>query len=257
VNFRELEQVVEASGWRGLARGAMMGTLLGTATLGGASLVKPPNEKVSQIQHTVPQDSFRNFISATHPNDELGPEPHLAEPIQQADPEIEHYRHYISQSEGFRNRVYNDGRGNLTIGVGHLLRKQDAVLFKHLFGNSVSYDAIRSGRQNLTDNQVGVLFEYDLNNHLQRAKRVFPSFNGYPLYVRIALTDSVFRGDMSPKTAKYINAGQWEKAAKEYLNRVDYRNRKKLGIPGIGPRMERNQSAMLKYANELRSGRHG
>jgi GH24 family phage-related lysozyme (muramidase) len=248
--------MIESSGWRGLARGALMGTALGTATLGAASLgnLRPP--EITPYIQPHQSDTFRGFIADREP---VEMEPETLPPVevspQQTDPEIQHYKKYIAHSEGFRNRVYNDGRGNLTIGIGHLLKRQDAVLFRHLFGNAVDYNQVRLGKQSLTNDQVFKLFEYDLDIHLKRAKRLFPSFEKYPIYVKLALTDSVFRGDMARKTIQYINAGDWDRAAKEYINRYDYKNRKKLGISGIGPRMERNQQAMLNYAKELRSNR--
>lgn len=166
--------------------------------------------------------------------------------------EIDKYFDYIRKNEGYRTRVYDDGRGNATIGVGHLLTNNSQEIFRNLFGNEVNFNDIRSGRSSLTNEQVLKLFEYDTKKHLARAKRNFPKFESYPFYLRVALLDSVFRGDTGPKTTSLINQDKWEEAAEEYLNRYDYKNRQKLGIPGIGTRMERNRDAMLRYAREIK-----
>jgi len=95
------------------------------------------------------------------------------------------------------------------------------------------------------------LANYDIRRHLRRARRIFPAFDNYPDYVQYALLDSIYRGDTGPATIKLINAGKWRDAAREYLNRYDYKNANALGIPGIKPRMEMNRDAMLRYAEEL------
>ncbi len=161
-----------------------------------------------------------------------------------------HFADYIAKSEGIEKKVYDDGRGNLTIGIGHMLKDKSPAIFKKLFGDEVDYEAVASGKASLEKDQVYKLFEYDLDEHLDRARGIFTQFDTYPQYLQAALLDSVYRGDTGGKTARLINAGKWKEAAKEYLNRKDYKNRAALGIRGIGPRMERNRNAMLKYAQE-------
>jgi GH24 family phage-related lysozyme (muramidase) len=257
VDFEELEnRIMEVSKLQNLARGALLGTTLGAATLGAATL--------GNIKHVPPQQqtvslpgSFRSFLTNSEPEtprpDIKSPEMQSADPTTGVQSDVEPYSNYIAGNEGYRTKVYNDGRGNLTIGIGHWITPEDKVLFKKLFGNVVDYDAIRSGRQSLSKEQVYVLFDYDLRKHIVRSKRVFPRFDDYPLYIRTALVDAIFRGDMGRETIRLINLGNWDAAAKEYTRRYDYQNRKKLGISGIGPRMQRNQQAMLRFAQELRS----
>lgn len=165
----------------------------------------------------------------------------------------EKFTKHIKQYEGFKNSVYDDGRGNLTIGVGHMIKPESRQIFQQLFGDTVNYDKIISGQEKLTDEQVNQLAKYDINIHLQRARKMFPKFDTYPYYVKEALLNSVYRGDTGSKTMALINAGKWEEAAKEYLNRYDYRNADSLGIPGIKQRMETNRNAMLEYAKQLKN----
>jgi len=158
---------------------------------------------------------------------------------------------HIKKYEGFRNEVYDDGRGNATIGIGHLITPQSENIFTGLFGDNINYDDIVSGKSQLTDEQVYQLAEYDIEKHLGRARSIFPRFDTYPYYLQQALLNSVYRGDTGPKTIKLINTGKFREAAKEYLNRYDYNNAVALGIRGIKARMEANRDAMLNYANEL------
>jgi len=164
----------------------------------------------------------------------------------------ERFTSHIKQYEGFRNAVYDDGRGYPTIGVGHLIKPESKGIFQSLFGNTVNYDAIVSGQAKLTDEQVDQLAKHDINEHLQRSKKMFPKFDTYPYYVKEALLNSVYRGDTGPKTVALINAEKWEEAAAEYLNRHDYMNADALGIPGIKRRMDANRDAMLEYAKQLK-----
>jgi hypothetical protein len=123
--------------------------------------------------------------------------------------------------------------------------------FQELFGDSVDFDELMAGREQLTGPQVKILFKHDLQKHLDVTRRILPLFDTYPLYVQAALADAVYRGDLGTETAKLIRLGKWNEAAVEYLDRKDYKNRVALNVRGIGPRMERNRDAMLRFAAEL------
>ena len=163
----------------------------------------------------------------------------------------EDFSRHLKRYEGFKNGVYDDGRGNKTIGIGHMLTSDSKNIFQQLFGNTVNYDAVVSGKQQLTNQQVQTLANYDIDKHLNRARKSFPKFNTYPYYIQRALLNSVYRGDTGMRTIKLINAGKWREAAVEYLNRHDYMNAQQLGIPGIVPRMNANRDAFLRYARDL------
>lgn len=144
--------------------------------------------------------------------------------------------------------VYDAGR--LTIGVGHLLKKESEKIFNDLFGNEVDFHKIIRGEQYLTDEQAYRLFLHDLQEHVERAVRLFPDLATYPVHVQQALVDAVYRGDMGPKTAKLINLGAWNLAAREYLRHKGYKTAEARGMRGIKTRMERNQGAMLRHAED-------
>jgi GH24 family phage-related lysozyme (muramidase) len=64
---------------------------------------------------------------------------------------------FIKDHEGYRPHVYNDSRGIPTIGIGLNLLRPDAKKIAAQAG--ADYDAILSGKQTLTDDQVKELFK--------------------------------------------------------------------------------------------------
>ena len=179
---------------------------------------------------------------------------------------VDLYMDRMSEREGFRNKVYDDGVGVWTVGIGHAMdngkgghvrRSQRA--FQSVFGNSVNWNDVRNGRVSLTDEQVRELAAFDIDDKANVARNMFNDFDTFPPYLQEALLDSVYRGDTGPKTTALINQGRWREAAREYLNRRDYIDAKnnrpdpRTGIlmRGIIPRMEHNRDAMLRYAEEL------
>lgn len=172
----------------------------------------------------------------------------------------------LIEREGFRNKVYPDGAGVATVGIGHAMddgngghveRSQRA--FKYTFGDEVDWNDIRYGKDSLTDDEVRELAEYDIKDKANLARSMFNDFDNFPPYLQEALIDSVYRGDTGSNTTILINQGRWRAAAKEYLNRRDYSDAKagrphhRTGVvmSGIVPRMEKNRDAMLRYADEL------
>lgn len=153
--------------------------------------------------------------------------------------------------EGVKSKVYNDGRGNMTIGIGHFLRKTDKKIFQDLLGiNPQQFSDITSGKLGLTQQQIEALAKYDIDKHLRIAQKLFPKFKFLPPKAQGALAQTIFRGDTGNRTRSLINMGNWAAAAREYLNRDDYKKAVELGIPGIRPRMERNRDAFLEMANK-------
>jgi GH24 family phage-related lysozyme (muramidase)/LysM repeat protein len=127
--------------------------------------------------------------------------------------------------------------GVLTIGWGHT-------------GPSVKPGMIISNReaeQLLTD---------DIKKHEEIAKKVFPKFDTYPIYVQRALVNATYRGEVKSgyKWVKSLNANNWSLGAKQYLEgwNIDFSNvddPRKKGT--VAERMKNNQRAFLKYAEEL------
>ncbi|MEM4182120.1 MAG: hypothetical protein QXX68_03175 [Candidatus Pacearchaeota archaeon] len=170
--------------------------------------------------------------------------------------EIGYYMSFISKNEGIRNRVYDpvpyDGKYEPTIGIGHnMSRKDSKEVFKRALPHVNYYDVLK-GRRKLTYDEIKMLFKEDIQIYLERARKLFPNFNSYPLYLRAAILDGVYRGDLSgsPKTIKLINEGKFYEASIEYLNHKEYKESIKKGKRGIRLRMERNSEAMKRYSSE-------
>lgn len=153
---------------------------------------------------------------------------------------------YIGQWEGRRNSVYLDTEKKPTIGIGHYLTntQQDRDLFKALFGNAVNYDAVLKGKQKLTDDQIEKLFNVDVKVKERLASSKISNFSSFPQYVKNAIINAFYRGDMGPKTIKLMNAGKWDSVAREYLDHQNARS----GPEQIKRRMKTNALAFAQYA---------
>ncbi len=157
---------------------------------------------------------------------------------------------YIVQSEGKGKQgrpgyAYRDHKGYLTVGVGHLITKNDRVL-KHITGNN--YNAVVSGRIPLSETQMMQLFKYDVQSKIAAARGKIRGYDKLPSFVKNAVVDGFFRGDLSgsPNTLELMNQGNWAAAAREYLNNDEYRTSKSEGT-GVAPRMERNAAMFAAY----------
>jgi GH24 family phage-related lysozyme (muramidase) len=140
---------------------------------------------------------------------------------------------YIGANEGLKLKPYNDTKGIPTIGVGH------KILPNENFFNGISEEEAKQ------------LFSNDVQNKLNTCRNIFPLFDSYPNYVKVALLDGVYRGDHKKeyKTTKLINNGDWINAAKEYLRNNDYYASQKQGT-GIAKRMKNNAKRMEQYGKE-------
>ena len=148
---------------------------------------------------------------------------------------------YIAANEGRRNVVYKDSKGLPTVGIGHLVTKDEKKQFE--------------GRV-LSDVEVDDLFAADLAGKLKVIRRKLgDSFDTLPRPAQVAVVDGFFRGDMSgsPKALKLLREGKLAEAADEYLDNAEYRAsvaQNKAGRPhGVAARMERNAAALRAAAS--------
>jgi len=192
-------------------------------------------------------------------------------PIEQEPSIYDSFRQKLIDNEGLVTKANPIGnKGEIDIGIGHAMlnpnngktkAQQTAVsrrIFSNLFGNTVNFDAVLNGQQELTQDQIEMLTKHDIEEHLNRAKNLFKDRNRFaslPQYLQEALLDGVYRGDIgtraTPNTVRLMNENNWNAAAKEYINHRGYRDAIKNNLAGIRPRMEANQKAMLQYAREL------
>ena len=98
------------------------------------------------------------------------------------------------------------------------------------------------------------LFDIDVRQKIAAAQRKLSKFNSYPQYVRNAIVDGFFRGDLSGSkdTLALMNQGDFKAAAKEYLNHAGYRKSKAEGTGGAG-RMERNAAVFATFGGDVPS----
>ena len=175
-------------------------------------------------------------------------------PITQAVKQDHSYYEYIAPSEGKGKDgrpgyAYKDHKGYLTVGVGHLVLRNDRAL-KSVAGKE--YNEVVRGRRALTDGQMEQLFDIDVKSKIKAAQSKIPKFNTYPQYVRNAIVDGFFRGDLSGSkdTLALINQGEFKAAAKEYLNHAGYKKSKAEGT-GVAGRMERNAAAFATFGGDI------
>ena len=88
-----------------------------------------------------------------------------------------------------------------------------------------------------------------INQHEASARKDIPKYDAYPTYVRSAILNAVYRGDLGPATIKLINAGSWNKVSAEYLQHKNYTHPG--NAKGVVLRMKSNADAFDKYAKEL------
>jgi len=129
----------------------------------------------------------------------------------------------VVREEGFSSGWYPDSTGVPTTGIGQ------------------------------TGKWANLPFSATVTEHENRVKRLVPGYESLPEYLRADLTDSAFRGGItgSPTAVKHINAGDWDKAAVEFIDHDNYRT-SMAGNGAIAARMDRTAASMVKYGNSLK-----
>jgi GH24 family phage-related lysozyme (muramidase) len=154
-------------------------------------------------------------------------------------------KHYVFDDNDPKNPktfISNDKQkkgGTLTIGWGHT--GEEARV-----GNRIS------------NAKAEQLLTKDIEEKEKTAKRVFPKYDQYPTYIQRTLVNTVFRGEAktSYEWVKSINSGDWDLAAKKYLQgwNIDFSQANDPKYKGgVAERMVKNQESFKKYANELKT----
>ena len=145
---------------------------------------------------------------------------------------VEKAANYIKRNEGVKNKMYRD-KGFWSIGIGHLITPQEYNFYKNRI---------------LSDKEILDLFNKDLNKKIQLAKSHFGAkFDSFSENLKIAIIDGYFRGDLSgsPRARELLRRGNYQAAAKEYLNNDEYRAALASGS-GVAKRMQRNAEIMAR-----------
>ena len=168
-------------------------------------------------------------------------------------------RKTVIADEGMKLKVYKDTKGIRTVGVGHNLEaKNSENSFVKAFGKDGK--SIRSGLlkgKKLNKDQALKLFDSDYDEHLQRTVKLIPNLHQHTPEVQSVLVSGVYRGHVtdSPTFRKHFNGGKYTEAAKEFLNRDEYRNPKKdeagnIIAPGVLTRLKRDHAILSDHAKK-------
>ena len=97
----------------------------------------------------------------------------------------------ITRHEGKRNLAYPDSRNIKTIGIGFNLERADAR--QKIQDLGLSYDAVLTRKQSLTDEQINKLFSEDLDTATKDAKKYLgKTFEILPVDAQNIITDMSF-----------------------------------------------------------------
>lgn len=101
----------------------------------------------------------------------------------------------------------------------------------------------------ISPTQADQLLTKGIQEHEARAKSLINKYDTLPDYVKKAIVNAVYRGDLGPKTIGLINAGKWNEVPTQYLTHPNYTNPGKLR--GVVKRMKSNADAFSKYAQDV------
>ena len=145
---------------------------------------------------------------------------------------IKSFGDYLLPFEGF-DKVARRGPGekHLTLGHGH-------------------YGADVKEGQTISKKDAALLFQKDIAKRIPEIKKLIPKFDSFPASAQTAIFGEFYRGSIggSPNTVRLINEGKFGEASKEFLKNTEYQDRVKLNRRGIGPRMEKVSSELMKMS---------
>lgn len=206
-----------------------------------ARLQEMPQEQIVELKQKLPDimrspmlqnkvNQVRNITASIRKSvNNIVPQTTPVPPAKSDSSFVDDAYNYIRSHEGVRNKMYKDIYGNLTIGIGHLVKPEEVAKFKG---------------KTLTENEIEAIFKRDVKNKLILIHHHFGNkFESFPNKLKIAILDGYFRGDLSgsPVTRSMIMKGRFGDAAKEYLNNREYQQAKK-DNSGVASRMEKNAS---------------
>jgi len=129
------------------------------------------------------------------------------------------------EAEGLRLRSYKDTVGVPTVGYGHNLNNDYS---KKLFADvGADYNAVRSGKSALTQEQADKIFNYDHQLAMNGASKVVSQFGGnfdsLPDWVQNILTDMTFNMGQKglsqfKQSVPLIIEGKYKEAAASLAN---------------------------------------
>ena len=96
----------------------------------------------------------------------------------------------IGVNEGVRPKAYKDSLGNMSIGVGFNL--EDTSNQPILDSLKLNRDELKSGKRELTDKEISLLYSYSMSRAIEDLKKFDPNIKTRPKNVQMALIDMSF-----------------------------------------------------------------
>ena len=218
--------------------------------------VQKPKEEADMFNFSDIKDYIKNMFSSSSPSApgaSLPLRPEIRKEEEDGGPAGEPTR-----DDAFINIIkYYEGKPILkakkpvkgdpyTIGYG---RTRD------LEGNLITKDT------KITEEQADQMLREDLGTRMKEIKRAYPNFESYPAELQLQITQSYYRGTLtpkhSPKTRELINQGKFKEAATEFLDNEEYRTAKKKGRAGIRDRMDDVAQALRNMENTKQASTGG
>ena len=144
----------------------------------------------------------------------------------------------ITRHEGFKPEPYLDPNNNWTIGIGTLIGdgSYKALKSSPYYGKKID----RPTAERIAAKEMGEKIK--LINRLVGPEK----FGSLSPELQAQLVSGAYRGDItqSPKAIKLLKQGNYEAAAKEYLDFNEYKNADKNKATGIRTRMDEAAAVM-------------
>ena len=165
---------------------------------------------------------------------------------------------------------FDDHKGNLTLGHGHLLALKGQKVSKEtvrgletIFSGQMKttpsfVSDVLASKRKLTEDEKQQMFASDVSRKASQMTSMIPKFDTLPFDLRDTLTAEHFRGGISnsKKTLGFINSGSPGLAAAEFLDNDEYRTE----LPRVGKdgkpnsvvrRMDAVHDSLLSYQSSI------
>ena len=162
--------------------------------------------------------------------------------------EVEAYVPLIKEEEGHGDEI-KDSKGNVVAYKNYRLGDE-----KHITSGYGFYDKSNREQDAVTVEQAEKDLRKNILIKLKNAKERITKFDSLSNNLKKQIVSSWYRGSLSgsPDTIDFINAGEWAKAADEFLKNDEYRAAIKPDAknPGVAIRMKAVSDALRNEANK-------
>ena len=187
---------------------------------------------------------------------------HAENAIEAKEREIDYkdaLRAELDSVEGTKTSLHLDNKDFPTLGSGHLVTDKTPEILSAIGVSDEVISKFNDSIKNIKDKEeidIGLtdqnrqdLRDYSINEKENLIRSLIPAFDSLPDSLKTQLMSSAYLGGItaSENTIKLINAGEWEKASKEFLDHDEYKKYKASGeAEGIVNRMEALSAELLK-----------